>query len=118
LLPPNFNNNNSREHLLRIPLTPPRAPSKRVVVEEKKKKKRSFYIMRLLKKSGFFEKTKTTPLYKKFSLLLFCVNIFWARFFSVCTQKNLHFISSNNKGFVSAKLFFLFVVFEDRYYTL
>jgi hypothetical protein len=118
LLPPNFNNNNSREHLLRIPLTPPRAPSKRVVVEEKKKKKRSFYIMRLLKKSGFFEKTKTTPLYKKILSSFLCQHFLGSRFFSVCTQKNLHFISSNNKGFVSAKLFFLFVVFEDRYYTL
>ena len=74
--------------------------------------------MRLLKKSGFFEKTKTTPLYKKNSLFFF-VSTFFGLSILLCTQKNLHFISSNNnKGFVSAKLFFLFVVFEDRYYTL
>jgi hypothetical protein len=79
LLPPNFNNKNSREHLLRIPLTPPRAPSKRVVVEEKKKK-RSFYDAFV--EEVWFEKTKKPPHFiKKFSLL-FCVNIFWARFFS------------------------------------
>jgi len=117
LLPPNFNNKNSREHLLRIPLTPPRAPSKRVVVEEKKKKKkRSFYIMRLLKKKSGFEKTKNTPLYKKNSLFFCCVVSlnFWARFFF---PKNvLHFISSQRKVLCSAKLFLF--VFEDRYYTL
>ena len=40
LLLPNFNTNNSRENLLRVPLTFPRTPSERVVVEEKKKKKK------------------------------------------------------------------------------
>ena len=74
-------------------------------------------MMRLLKKSGFFEKTKTTPLYKKILSSFLCQHFLGS--ILLCTQKNLHyFISSNNKGFVSAKLFFVFVVFEDRYYTL
>jgi len=69
--------------------------------------------MRLLKKSGFFEKTKN-PTTLKNSLFFVFVSLiyFWAQ------KILLHFISSNNKGFVSAKLFFLFVVFEDRYCTL
>ena len=72
--------------------------------------------MRLLKKSGFFEKTKKPPL-SKFSLLCFFVTHFLGLDSSLHAKK-LHFISSHNKGFVSAKLFFSFVVFEDRYCTL
>jgi hypothetical protein len=54
--------------------------------------------MRLLKKSGFFEKTKTTTLIK-FSLLLFLCHSFFGLDSSLHAKK-LHFISSNNKGFV------------------
>ena len=44
--------------------------------------------MRLLKKSGFFEKTKKPPHFKKkFSLLCFCVAPFLGSIL-LCTQKN------------------------------